>query len=154
MDNHIHRWGRKPLKLRINIIWGQTPMELELYEFEPKTAELVRHLQSVLDEKTGKRNWVNKGSPPLAMVSIEPEDRHCYERYIDNIVDHPANLEKFVDRCYKYEKDDFQARLFRLMYEYQPTAKDEVSWTSQITYAFTNIASRNLFVGISCVSRS
>jgi uncharacterized Ntn-hydrolase superfamily protein len=130
MDNHIRRWSRNPVKLRINIIWGQEPMTLELHEFEPKTAELVRHLQSVLDEKTGKRNWVNKGSPPLALVSLEHEDRQVYEKYIDDIVDKPKNLEKFVERCYKYEKDDFQARLFRLMYEYQPTNKDEVSSTA------------------------
>lgn len=127
MDNHIRQWGSRPLKLRINIIWGQTPMELELYEFVPKTAELSRHLQSVVDKNTGKRKWENKGSPPLAMVQIDSVDRRNYERYIDDIVENPANLGRFVDRCYRFENDDFQRQLFRLLYNYQPTSTNEVS---------------------------
>jgi hypothetical protein len=102
-------------------------MELELYEFVPKTAELSRHLQSVVNKSTGKREWENKGSPPLAMVQIDSVDRRAYEQYIDDIVDNPADLEKFVDRCYRFENDNFQRRLFRLMYDYQPTTTNEVS---------------------------
>ncbi|KIW03298.1 uncharacterized protein PV09_05510 [Verruconis gallopava] len=132
MQNHVRRWRREPIKIRINIIWGQAPMELELCEFEPKTAELVRHLQGVLDERTGKREWVNKGSPPLAMLAIEQEDRHAYERFIDNIVDNPVNLQRFVERCYKFEKDDFQSRLFRLIFEYQPAQRDEKNLRREI----------------------
>ena len=102
-------------------------MELELYEFAPKTAELARHLQSVVDNRTGKRKWVQKGSPPLAMVAIDSVDRRNYERYIDDIVNNPDNLERFVERCYRFENDNFQRRLFRLMFDYQPTSPSEVS---------------------------
>lgn len=126
MDNHIRRWDSRPLRLRVNIVWGQVPMELELYEFEPKTSELSRHLQSVVDKNTGKRRWENKGSPPLAMVQIDSVDRRAYEKYIDDIVDNEHNLENFVDRCYRFENDNFQRRLFRLMYEYNPTNSNEV----------------------------
>lgn len=131
MDNHIRTWDSRPLKIRVNIIWGQTPMELELYEFAPKTAELSRHLQSVVDKNTGKRAWLNKGSPPLAMVQIDSVDRRNYERYIDDIVNNPDNLERFVERCYRFENDNFQRRLFRLMFDYQPTSPSEVRMPHQ-----------------------
>lgn len=101
-------------------------MSLELYEFVPKTSELSRHLQSVVNKTTGKREWLNKGSPPLAMQQIDNVDRRGFERYIDEIIDNPAKLENFVERCYRFENDNFQRRLFRLIHNYQPTATNEV----------------------------
>jgi hypothetical protein len=127
MANHVRHWHSKPFKIRIKIIWDQDPMALELYEFVPKGSELARHLHNVVNKETGKREWKNLGSPPLAMVQVDNVDRRSFEKYIDDIVNSPANLERFVERCYKFENDNFQRRLFRLMYDYQPTSPGEVS---------------------------
>jgi hypothetical protein len=102
-------------------------MTLEMYEFMPKSTDLVQHFQNVLNEQTGQRVWVQKASPPIALRCIDNENHQTYEKYIDGIVDSPKNLGEFVDRCFRYEKDDFQSRLFRLLYEYRPDQKDEVS---------------------------
>lgn len=88
----------------------------------------MRQVYSVLNEETGQRDWVETTSPPIAMVTIDTADRQAYEKYIDNIVDNPINLQKFVDRCYRAEKDDFQKRLFQLMMDYQPDSNDEVCY--------------------------
>lgn len=110
------------------MIWGIPPIEFELYEFEPRTTELLRQFQYSLDLQTGTRGWVEKSSPPLAMVSIENEDRDRYEQYLNRVVD--KHGDKFVDRCFKYEKDDFQGRLLKLMQQLKPDNKEQVSLSS------------------------
>lgn len=107
------------------MIWGIPPIEFELYEFEPKTTELLRQFQYSLDLQTGTRGWVEKNSPPLAMVSIENEDRDRYEQYLNRVVD--KHGDKFVDRCFKYEKDDFQGRLLKLMQQLKPDNKEQTA---------------------------
>src|ERR1700761_6219044 len=99
VNKHIRRWTGDALKIKMNIIWGLPAMDLELYEFEPKTNELLRQIFYTLNQETGKREWVQKHSPPLAMVCIENVDRQKYDRYLNKVVDH--NLDRFAERCFK-----------------------------------------------------
>jgi len=143
VGKHIKRWTGDALKIKMNVIWGLPAMDLELYEFEPKTNELLRQMFYALNQDTGKREWVQKNSPPLAMVCIENVDRQKYDRYLNKIVDH--HLERFTDRCFKYEKDDFQGRLLKLMIRLEPEAKDEAALLREIfrlqvvTYIYARI---------------
>lgn len=125
VEQHISRWRSTAIRIKLNMIWGIPPIEFELYEFEPKTNELLRQFQYSLNLQTGTRGWVEKNSPPLAMVSIENEDRDRYEEYLNRVVD--KHLDKFVDRCFKYEKDEFQGRLLKLMQQLEPDNKEQVS---------------------------
>jgi len=124
VDQHINRWLQQAFRVKLNLIWGIPAIEFELYEFEPKTNELLRQMQYCLNNSTGERGWVERCSPPLAMVQIENEDHERYEKYLNKVVD--KHLDKFVDRCYKFEKDDFQGRLFKLMTKLQPESKEQV----------------------------
>jgi hypothetical protein len=109
----------------MEFIWGLPPLECEVYEFEPKTQELLRQFQYCYDEVTGARHRIEKASPPLGMVQIERSDRTRYEKYLEMIID--KYMEPFAERCYKDEKDDFMVRLLQLMVHYKPDKADEVS---------------------------
>jgi hypothetical protein len=109
----------------MEFIWGLPPLECEVYEFEPKTQELLRQFQYCYDEVTGARHRIEKASPPLGMVQIEHSDRTRYEKYLEMIID--KYMEPFAERCYKDEKDDFMVRLLQLMVHYKPDKADEVS---------------------------
>jgi hypothetical protein len=125
---HIHRWSGINIKLKFHVIWRLPPIECEVYEFEPKTRELLRDFQWFTNPETGRKQRVEKPSPPLAMVQIEHTDRQRYERYLNKIVDN--YLEKFADICFDGVQDDFQGRLLRMMIRLKPDNKEEVRFLS------------------------
>lgn len=99
-------------------------MECEVYEFEPRTKELLQKIEYFANGATGTREFVTTHSPPLGMVQIEDADRTKYDKYLTKIVD--SHLDKFADRAFKFEKDDFQGRMLKLMVSLHPDQKDEV----------------------------
>jgi hypothetical protein len=122
VGEHIGRWSGSGIKLKFNCIWGLPPLELEVYEFEPRTMELLTKVEYITRNNVGE--FVESNSPPLGMVHIEDEDRQKYDRYLNKLVDN--HLEKFADRAFKFEKDDFQGRLLKLMVRLRSDQKDEV----------------------------
>ena len=121
---HIKRWKSVSITLEFNVIWTLPPITCEVYEFEPKTRELLRQFQYIKDPQTERRVRVEKASPPLAMLAIEQADRHKYDRYLTMIVD--KYLEPFAELVYDYQNDDFSVRLLRLMVRFKPDNKEEV----------------------------
>jgi hypothetical protein len=124
IDRHISGWRTDAYKFKLNMIWDIPPIEFNLYEFEPKTNEILYQMQYVLDESIGKRMWIKKRSPPLGMVVINKEDVNRCEQYLDQVVD--KHLGNFTHRCYRHEKDDFQGRLFKLITQLKPETKEQV----------------------------
>jgi len=122
---HIKRWSGVSIKLKFNVIWTLPALECEVYEFEPKTQELLRQFQYITDPETRRRTRVEKASPPLAMVQIDHEDRQKYDKYVTMIVE--EHLEKFAERLYDIESEDFPTRLYRLMVRFHPDNKEEAS---------------------------
>jgi hypothetical protein len=125
VGEHIGRWSGSAIKLKFNCIWGLPPLELEVYEFEPRTMELLSKVEYFT--RNNVQEFVETNSPPLGMVHIEDEDRQKYDRYLNKLVDN--HLDKFASRAFKFEKDDFQGRLLKLMVRLQPEQKDEVCLT-------------------------
>jgi hypothetical protein len=123
VGEHIGGWSGTAIKLKFSCIWGLPPLELEVYEFEPRTSELLTKVEYFMS-RNNVREFVQTNSPPLGMVQIEDLDRQKYDRYLNRIVDN--HLEKFADRAFKFEKDDFQGRLLKLMVNLRPEQKDEV----------------------------
>jgi len=121
---HIQRWRSVSITLEFNVIWTLPPITCEVYEFEPKTGELLRQFQYIKDPQTERRVRVEKASPPLAMLAIEQADRHKYDRYLTMIVE--KYLEPFAELVYDYQNDDFSVRLLRLMVRFKPDNKEEV----------------------------
>jgi hypothetical protein len=120
---HIGRWSGSAIKMKFNCIFGLPPLELEVYEFEPRTMELLTKIEYFMS-RSNVREFVTTNSPPLGMVHIEDADRQKYDKYLNRLVDN--HLDKFADRAFKFEKDDFQGRLLKLMVRLQPEQKDEV----------------------------
>lgn len=122
---HIKRWSGVSIKLKFNVIWTLPAIECEVYEFEPKTRELLRQFQYITDPETRRRTRVEKASPPLAMVQIEHADRQKYDKYLTLVVD--KHLEQFAERLYDIEGEDFPPRLYRLMVRFKPDNREESS---------------------------
>jgi len=127
---HIKRWSGVSIKLKFNVIWTLPALECEVYEFEPKTPELLRQFQYFVDPDTRRLSRVEKVSPPLAMVQIEHEDRQKYDKYVSMIVE--KHLDKFAERLYDIESEDFPTRLYRLMVRFHPDNKEEASLLREI----------------------
>ena len=113
------------MKLKFHVIWSLPPIECEVYEFEPKTMELLHEYQWRMNLETGRKQRIEKACPPLAMAQIEHTDRQKYDRYLNTIVDN--HLERFSEICFDGLQDDFQGRLLRLMIRLKPENKEEVS---------------------------
>jgi hypothetical protein len=96
---------------------------VKVYEFAPKTNELLRQFQYNTDPQTGEHVRVEKRSPPLGMVQINHKDERKYDRYIDLIVDN--HLPAFAHAYLGYERNDFQHKLFLMMTQLRPKADDE-----------------------------
>jgi len=127
---HIKRWSGVSIKLKFNVIWTLPALECEVYEFEPKTQELLRQFQYFVDPDTRRLSRVEKVSPPLAMVQIDHEDRRKYDKYVSMIVE--KHLDKFAERLYDIESEDFPTRLYRLMVRFHPDNKEEASLLHEI----------------------
>lgn len=124
VGEHIGRWSGSAIKLKFTCIFKLPPIECEVYEFEPKTAELLSRTEYFPNTTNGPREFVVTHSPPIGMVHIEDADRTKYDKYISMIVD--KHLDKFADRVFKFEKDNFQSHIFKLMVGLRPGQKDEV----------------------------
>jgi hypothetical protein len=96
-----------------------------VYEFAPKTQELLRQFQYTTDSRTGKCIRELKKSPPLGMIQLNHKDEQRYDRYINEIVDN--YLVPFAYICFAEEQNDFQRTLFLMMTRLRPKADDEVS---------------------------
>ena len=138
---HIKRWKSVSITLEFNVIWTLPPISCEVYEFEPKTRELLRQFQYIKDPHSERRVRVEKASPPLAMLAIEQADRHKYDRYLTMIVD--KYLEPFAELVYDYQNDDFSVRLLRLMVRFKPDNKEEVCPTFS-SHPITSPSTANL----------
>ncbi|KAF2433321.1 hypothetical protein EJ08DRAFT_74714 [Tothia fuscella] len=125
VGEHISRWSGSAIKLKFTCIFKLPPIECEVYEFEPRTSELLSKIEYFPSTTNGPRKFVETHSPPLGMVQLENVDRSRYDKYISMIVD--KHLDKFADRVFKFEKDDFQGRMFRLMVSLQPDKRDEIA---------------------------
>lgn len=99
---------------------------VKVYEFVPKTNELLVQLQYRTDPKTLQRVQVRKQSPALGMVHINHNEEKKYDKYINDIVDH--HLDAFGELCWMEDDNDFQQKLFRLMTRVKPKSDDEVSF--------------------------
>ena len=121
---HIRRWSGVQMKLKFHVIWSLPPIECEVYEFEPRTQELLHEYEWRFNPQTGRKHRVDKACPPLAMVQIEHNDRQRYDRYLNKIVDN--HLERFAEICFDKNSEEFQSRLLRLMVKLKPDNREEV----------------------------
>lgn len=128
---HIQRWFSVPIRIDFECSQDLPPLPCEVYEFEPKTTELLRQFQYVENPQTKKMERQEWACPPLAMMRIGQPDRRRYEGYLNEIADH--HMLQFAHLCFDDEPDDFQTRLLLLMCSLRPEPKDEVSEAMEVS---------------------
>jgi hypothetical protein len=124
---HIENWldhGR-PFSLRLEPIWGLPTLDIEVYEFNAKTDELLVQRQWFYNEKTRKNQCIEKVCPPLGMLHLNQNEVRKYDQYVQMLVDNHMN--RFAQKCYASNLDDFMERLLLLLVKYEPDKPDEVS---------------------------
>lgn len=129
---HIQRWSSVPIQVSFTCGRGLPPLPCEVYKFQPKTAELLRQFQYMVNPHTKRLERHEKSCPPLAMMQLDKPDRRRYEGYVNEIVD--DHMIHFAHICFDDESNDFQTRLLLLMCSIKPELKDEVSMATNASH--------------------
>jgi len=130
VSREVREWDtRNPIDVYLTSGYGPA-LRWKVYEFKPRTPELLTQHQYLQDRNTGQEYRIEKYSPPLALLKIDSSDQHQFEIYLDRLM-HPSQLWDFGWTMYEEETqihDDFQARLVDKMCNlYLQTDDDDVS---------------------------
>ncbi|TKA76155.1 hypothetical protein B0A49_03729 [Cryomyces minteri] len=118
----------------------------EVYQFKPRTPELLRQLQYVKNSFTGKYEAREERSPPLAMQLMENRDVSLYDSYLDLFVEH--HLPGFPRCCFADEPDNFQPRLLALMCElYHGTANEKKPFLRPVLHSVLRLVVATYIMG-------
>lgn len=94
------------------------PLRWTMFEFKPRTPELLTQLQYFQDVNTGQSMSRQKYSPPLGLLKIDTSDDAHFDAYLDQLLD-PQHLYDFGWSCYEEESladpGEFQAKMLDLM---------------------------------------
>ncbi|KAK4962177.1 hypothetical protein LTR66_012782 [Elasticomyces elasticus] len=121
VDQHVHRWRTSPIRVSLTSGHGP-PLCLNMYEFEPKTTELLSQHQYTRDPDTHKSIRWSKLSPPLGIRQEDDNDVARFEAYINLIID--DHLLGFSSVFFADEIDDCPARLLTAICELYTSATD------------------------------
>ncbi|KAF1815837.1 hypothetical protein P152DRAFT_390910 [Eremomyces bilateralis CBS 781.70] len=123
VNRHIRRFTGNTIRIKFTFIYGLPGLDHDVVEFEPKTNELLRQFQYIIDPATGRQDRVEKASPPLGITKFDNEDTKIWEKYLNDLVEH--HLDGFAEICFEDEPNDFQFRLLKLMCNLKPEDKNE-----------------------------
>lgn len=115
VTDKVLRWENKnAIKIRLTSGYGP-PLEWHVYEFVPKTIELLGQYQYRQDEQ-GVTRRLTKYSPPLGLLQIDTSDSVRAEEYLDRILQSDY-LDDFGWTCFEEESqvDYFQASMLQAM---------------------------------------
>jgi len=115
-----------------------------LYEFKPKTDELLWQYQYLQDPETGKCHRYQKYSPPLGLRKLDTSDDTHFDKYLNDLLD-PHYLWEFGSICFEEETqvNDFQACLLELMCDlYIETQDVEVTFLIWSVHVLTAVTDR------------
>ncbi|OCL13162.1 hypothetical protein AOQ84DRAFT_125180 [Glonium stellatum] len=127
---HIRQWSNIEVTLRLTCGQGLPYISCKVYEFAPKTQELLRQFQYTTNPGTGQCICELKKSPPLGMIQLNHKDEQRYDRYINEIVDNYLGPFGYV--CFVEEQNEFQQTLFLMMTRLRPKADDEIKLLREV----------------------
>jgi hypothetical protein len=92
------------------------PLRWVLHEFHPETEELLQQFQYLQDVETGQSVRLEKWSPPLGIIRLDPSDVWLLERYLDELMT-VEHLRDLPWTCFEEESqfDDFQATMLDMI---------------------------------------
>jgi hypothetical protein len=90
------------------------PLRWKVFEFTPKSPDLLIQLQYFQDPYTGRSVTKQKYSPPYGLLSIDSVDDRNFEAYLEDLL-RPEHLKELGESCYAEEnyvdEAQFQCKL-------------------------------------------
>ncbi|KAK5133109.1 hypothetical protein LTR08_008219 [Meristemomyces frigidus] len=117
VNDQVARWDlTNSIDVYLTCGYGP-PLCWKLYEFEPRSEELLGQLQYLQDPVTGASQRYQKYSPPLGLTKLDTSDDTHFETYMDQLLDPQLLADEFGYTCFEEERqiDDFQAKLLDLL---------------------------------------
>ena len=107
------------------------PLIWKLYEFKPKSNELLGQLQYFQDPTTGRSHGWQKYSPPFGLLKLDQSDDTYFDGYLDQLMDEEHLLDlgwTYYEEETQVDPDAFQANLLDFICTlYRDTEENEVS---------------------------
>ncbi|KAK3710302.1 hypothetical protein LTR37_010368 [Vermiconidia calcicola] len=125
VKDQVLDWDQQhPIDIYLTSGYGP-PLRWKLYEFKPRTNDLLGQFQYLQDPRTGVSQRYHKYSPPFGLIKLDASDDSQFEKYLDDLLSEEY-LWEFGWTCFEEESqidpDMFQATLLNLMCKlYQET---------------------------------
>lgn len=131
VNDQVVEWDQQsPIDVYLTSGYGPA-LRWKLYEFRPRTDELLGQFQYLQNPTTGRTQRYQKYSPPFGLLKLDSSDDMHFEEYLDQLM-HPDYLWDLGWTCFEEEtqvdEDCFQARMLDLMCKlYSDTLDYDVS---------------------------
>ena len=131
VNDQVLEWDHSnPIDVYLTCGYGPA-LRWKLYEFRPRTDELLNQLQYLQDPATGVSHRCQKYSPPFGLTKLDQSDDRHFETYLDQLMSSDY-LWDLGWTCFEEETQvdpqAFQANLLDLMCKlYQNTFDVDVS---------------------------
>lgn len=135
VKDQVLEWDTKnPIDIYLTSGYGPA-LRWRLFEFTPKTEELLGQFQYLQDPTTGVSQRFQKYSPPFGLMKLDSGDATHFENYLEQLLS-PDYLWDLGWTCFEEEcqvdSDAFQARLLDLITQlYKDTHDIDVSTSIQ-----------------------
>ena len=154
VKDQVLRWD-KNRPLHVNLTSGYGPaLVWKLYEFQPRTRDLLGQFQYLQNPDTGFTERLHKYSPPFGLMKLDASDDSRFEEYMEELLS-PEYLSDFGWTCFEEEcqvdPDHFQAKLLHMMCTLYTTTQDyDVSNSTQEphTLMLTNLQLQTILKSI------
>lgn len=136
VSDQVVEWDLdRPIDVYLESGYGP-PLRWKLYEFKPRTRDLLGQFQYLQDPKTGTQQRIHKYSPPLGLSKLDATDDQHVEEYLKRLLEDDCLLDLGWS-CFEEESqvdgEDFQATLLACMCElYTRTRDEDVSNTPSV----------------------
>jgi len=141
VHDQVLQWDlHNPVDVYLTSGYGPA-LRWKLYEFKPRTPELLGQFQYLQDTTTGASVRYQKYSPPFGLAKLDTSDDSHFETYMDRLL-HPQHLWEFGWTCFEEETqiDDFQARLLDLVCTLYMQTQDYYDVSPKVEFALTTIS--------------
>ena len=131
VNDQVLGWdSSNPIDVYLTSGYGPA-LRWKLYEFRPKSSELLGQLQYFQDPTTGISQGHHKYSPPFGLMKLDQSDDTYFDGYLDQLMEEQY-LPDLGWTCFEEEtqidSDAFQANLLDYLCKlYKATEDDEVS---------------------------
>lgn len=116
VQEQVRGWDvQRPIDVYLTCGYGHA-LRWRLYEFDPRSPELLGQFQYLQDVGTRRSVRFQKYSPPLGLMKLDPTDDRHFRNYLDELMEQ-RYLWEFAWTCFEEETqiNDFQAVLLDLM---------------------------------------